>query len=123
MIYSYLVQAQAWIALAARQFYSSRRTAAVVALAAALLLGTGLFANTVQAQEEPAVPATALVNINTADEEALAAGLKGVGMARAKEIVRYRQSYGPFSSVEELTEVQGIGKATLDKNRAVITLE
>jgi competence protein ComEA len=64
-----------------------------------------------------------MVNINTADEEALAAGLKGVGPARAKEIVRYRESFGPFSSVEELVEVQGISQNTLDKNRALITLE
>jgi len=63
------------------------------------------------------------VNINTADAQALAAGLTGVGVVRAEEIVRYREAYGPFSTVEELAEVTGIGKSTLDNNRSRITLE
>ncbi|MEM8662278.1 MAG: helix-hairpin-helix domain-containing protein, partial [Pseudomonadota bacterium] len=49
--------------------------------------------------------------------------LKGVGDTRAQEIVRYREQYGPFASVDELTDVKGIGKSTLDDNRARITLE
>ena len=61
--------------------------------------------------------------LSRADAEALAAGLNGVGHSRAVEIVRYRETYGPFSSVDELAEVKGIGQSTLDKNRAVITLE
>jgi competence protein ComEA len=65
----------------------------------------------------------ATVNINSADAGTLAAGLNGIGQTRAMEIVRYREAYGPFASVEELTEVKGIGKSTLEKNRALITLE
>ena len=65
----------------------------------------------------------ATVNINTADAATLAASLKGVGAARAEEIVRYREAYGPFKSVDELTDVKGIGTATLEGNRAIITLE
>lgn len=63
------------------------------------------------------------VNINTADAQTLAANLKGVGEARAMEIVRYREAYGPFASAEELIEVKGIGPATLEMNRDAITLE
>ena len=66
---------------------------------------------------------TAMVNINTADAHALAAGLKGIGQSRADDIVRYRETYGPFSSVEELAEVKGVGKSTIEKNRHVLTLE
>lgn len=123
MIYLYLLQTRVRTASAAWQLFSSRRLV-VAALATALLLGAGLLtgATTARAQGVAAPPAAA-ININAADVEALAAGLKGVGPARAKEIVRYRESYGPFSSVEELTEVQGISKSTLDKNRTVITLE
>jgi competence protein ComEA len=76
--------------------------------------------------EAPAVaPAsqTATININTADAEALARGLIGVGASRAEEIVRYRQTYGPFKAVDELMDVKGIGPSTLEKNRAVITLD
>jgi len=66
---------------------------------------------------------SALVNINTADAKSLAAGLKGVGQSRAEDIVRYRETYGPFASVDELAEVKGVGKSTIEKNREVLTLE
>ena len=68
-------------------------------------------------------PAVTTVNINSADAQTLAAHLKGVGDSRAAEIVRHRETYGPFASAEELTEVKGIGQSTLDMNRDVITLE
>lgn len=64
-----------------------------------------------------------VVNINTADAAALAQNLRGVGQSRAQEIVRHREAFGPFASADELTEVKGIGQATLDQNRARITLE
>ena len=60
---------------------------------------------------------------NTAGVQTLAANLKGVGESRAAEIVRYRETFGAFDSVEELVEVKGIGSSTLDMNRDVITLE
>jgi len=64
-----------------------------------------------------------MVNINTADAQSLATGLKGVGLSRAQDIIEYREAYGPFATVEELTSVKGIGNSTLEKNRQVITLE
>ncbi len=88
-------------------------------LAGGLLPGAGV----VHAQDPPAAAPAGQVNINKADVDTLANGLRGVGDARAIEIVRYRETYGPFTSVEELAEVKGIGKATLDENRALITLE
>lgn len=69
------------------------------------------------------MPAQETVNINTADAQALADSLVGVGLSRAQEIVRYRETYGPFTTVDELVEVKGVGPATLDRNRARITLE
>lgn len=62
------------------------------------------------------------VNINTADAETLARELQGIGEAKAAAIVAYREKHGPFESVEELLEVDGIGSATLEKNRANIRL-
>jgi len=125
MNYSYLLQNYAWIAVLSRHFLSPRRFGAAAALAVALALGTGFLMGAApgHAQDTAVAPAVQRVNINSADEQTLAAVLKGVGPSRAREIVRYRESYGPFSSVEELAEVQGISKATLDKNRTVITLE
>jgi competence protein ComEA len=46
-----------------------------------------------------------------------------VGPSKAEEIVRYREAFGPFETVDELAEVKGIGKSTLEKNRDLITLE
>ncbi|QAY87413.1 ComEA family DNA-binding protein [Pseudomonas arsenicoxydans] len=60
---------------------------------------------------------TGKVDLNGADAPTLQRELSGIGEAKAKAIVAYRDSNGPFSSVDELLEVKGIGKAILDKNR------
>lgn len=60
------------------------------------------------------------VNINTADVEALAAALNGVGEAKAKAIVAYREENGAFHSADELTLVKGIGQRLVDLNRESI---
>ena len=57
------------------------------------------------------------VDLNAADAPTLQRELSGVGEAKAKAIVAYREGNGPFASVDELLEVKGIGKAILDKNR------
>ena len=62
------------------------------------------------------------VNINTADAAALAKALDGVGPAKAKAIVSYREKNGPFKSIDQLGMVQGITQKILDKNRADIRL-
>jgi competence protein ComEA len=60
---------------------------------------------------------TGKVDLNGADAPTLQRELSGIGETKAKAIVAYRDSNGPFSSVDELLEVKGIGKAILDKNR------
>lgn len=77
----------------------------------------------VLAQDTQPAPAVAAVNINKADAASLAAALNGVGLSRAEDIIRYREAHGPFTTVEQLAEVKGIGPATVAKNRAVITLD
>ena len=57
------------------------------------------------------------VDLNSADVSTLQRELAGVGEAKAKAIVAYRESNGAFASVDELLEVKGIGKALLDRNR------
>jgi len=64
-----------------------------------------------------AVQAHDSVNINTADAKTLAAGLNGVGLAKAQAIVAFRRDKGDFKSVDEIVKVTGIGLATLTKNR------
>ncbi len=115
-----------------RKYFRHGPSLAALLLAApilVLLIGLGLMPRSALANEPTQPPAAAavvqaqLVNINTADAATLAAGLRGVGLSRAEDIIRYRETYGPFGAVEELVDVKGIGQATLDKNRAVITLE
>ena len=91
----------------------------------ALMLGLSplVMSNATYAQDGAEVAQQAMVNINTADAQSLAAGLKGVGPSRAADIVRYRETYGPFSAVDELTEVKGVGKSTIEKNKHVLTLD
>jgi competence protein ComEA len=62
------------------------------------------------------------VNINTADAAALAKALNGIGPAKAKAIVSYRDKNGPFKSVDQLAMVDGITQKLIDKNRADIKL-
>jgi competence ComEA-like helix-hairpin-helix protein len=57
------------------------------------------------------------VNLNKADAPTLQRELSGVGEAKAKAIVSYRESNGPFASAEELLEVKGVGKALLEESR------
>lgn len=59
----------------------------------------------------------AKVDLNGADAAMLQKELAGFGEAKAKAIVAYRETNGPFASVDELLEVKGIGKAILDRNR------
>ena len=69
----------------------------------------------------PAFAATP-VNINTADAETIAKSLDGIGLAKAQAIVAYREEHGPFKSADDLTQVKGIGQATLERNHDVILL-
>ena len=62
------------------------------------------------------------ININLASALELEM-LPGIGEVKARAIVEYRVLNGPFTSVEELLEVKGIGPATLDKVRDLITIE
>jgi len=59
----------------------------------------------------------AKVDLNAADAVTLQKELSGIGEAKAKAIVAYRETNGPFASIDELLEVKGIGKAILDRNR------
>ncbi|WP_342220101.1 ComEA family DNA-binding protein [Rickettsiella endosymbiont of Miltochrista miniata] len=67
-------------------------------------------------------PVSALVNINTADGETLAAELKGIGIKRAKAILAYRNEHGPFKSIDDLIKIKGISKRIVDQNREKITV-
>jgi competence protein ComEA len=62
------------------------------------------------------------VNVNTASAAELET-LPGIGPVIAERIIKYRQQNGPFRTVDALLLVSGIGPATLEKFRGLITLE
>ena len=66
--------------------------------------------------------AAQLININTADKATLMS-INGIGEKRAEAIISYREQHGPFKSVEQLLEVQGVGPSILDKNKDTLTVK
>ena len=61
------------------------------------------------------------VNINRAEAWLLEA-LPGIGEVRAKAIIDYRRQKGPFHNIIELVKVEGIGTATYEKIKYLITV-
>ena len=59
------------------------------------------------------------VDINTATVKELKT-IPGIGQVIAERIVEYRETERAFSTVDDLLNVKGIGKATLEKIRAYI---
>jgi len=49
--------------------------------------------------------------------------LPGIGMVKAGEIVRLRDSLGVFKDVDELASVKGIGPKTLEKLRPYVVVK
>ena len=73
------------------------------------------------AATDSAAPASGQLDLNIADQQALEA-LPGIGPMTAQKIVEYRAANGPFRSVEQLDEVDGVGAATLDELRNLVTV-
>ncbi len=65
--------------------------------------------------------AYAAVDINTATQAELEA-LQGIGPAKAKAIIEYREKNGSFASIEGLTAVSGIGTGTMKQLGDSITV-
>ncbi len=61
-----------------------------------------------------------LININTATLDELD-DLPGIGPTTAQKIVDYRTEHGPFQSIEDIMNVSGIGPATFDRLKDLIT--
>jgi len=64
---------------------------------------------------------TALINVNTASETELET-LPDVGPVTAAAIIDYRTQNGPFTAVDDLIDVSGIGPATLEQIRPFVTV-
>jgi competence protein ComEA len=62
-----------------------------------------------------------LINVNTATPTELEE-LPGIGPVLAEAIVSYREEHGPFTSVDQLEDVSGIGPVTLGEIRDLVTV-
>ena len=62
-----------------------------------------------------------LLNINTATAAELDA-LPGIGEKKAQAIVDYRAENGPFSSIDGIKEVKGIGDGIFEQIKDLITV-
>jgi competence protein ComEA len=107
---------------------------ALVSLAASLPVlegGDGGRAPVRAARRKPAMDkageaARALVNGGQMDINTASCGelemLPGIGPALASRIVSFREEYGAFRSVDELTRIRGIGPMTLARARPMLTV-
>lgn len=65
---------------------------------------------------------TGKINLNTATVEELNT-LPGIGEAKAKNIVKYREANGAFSSIEDIMKIEGIKAGVFDKIQEYITVK
>lgn len=86
-----------------------------------ILLVYGFFIHSVLAQTLKADSIIKL-DINSADITQLADQLPGIGPAKAQRIVQWRIENGPFTKIEDLILVKGIGPKTLNRLRSLIRL-
>lgn len=61
------------------------------------------------------------VNLNTASKEELMT-LSGIGEARAQSILDYREEHGPFGSIEDIRQVEGIKDGIYNRIKDKITV-
>jgi len=107
------------------------RAATVVAALLTLLIGATPVAaasatsgSSVKAQSSGGSKASlsGVVNVNTASVEELQL-LPGVGTSRASAIVAARKNRGGFETIDQLTEVKGIGPSMLERMRPHVAVE
>ena len=74
-----------------------------------------------EGQPDPSNPDSP-ININTATQVELES-LPGIGPVTAQKIIEYRETNGPFIGIEDIQKVSGIGPATFEKLKDLITVE
>lgn len=62
------------------------------------------------------------VSLNNATAEELSKALTGVGLKKGQTIVEYRTEMGPFTRVDQLQEVPGIGPSLFQRNQSRLKL-
>ncbi|MCS7285595.1 MAG: helix-hairpin-helix domain-containing protein [Anaerolineae bacterium] len=70
----------------------------------------------------PSPSSPSLININTASQAELES-LPGIGPTLARRIIEFRETHGPFKSIEDLKKVPGIGEAIFSRIKDLITVQ
>src|SRR4051794_30017562 len=105
----------------------------VVQIAAAFLLGVALTLflvhvylaqrwSTRPVELKPPEPSARRIDLNRADRTQLLQ-VPNIGPALAERIVKHREENGDFRSVDDLTQVKGVGPATLARLRPWVSVE
>jgi competence protein ComEA len=70
---------------------------------------------------EPSALMSGLININTGTQLELES-LPGIGPVTARKIMTHRETKGPFSCIEDILNVSGIGPVTFEGIKDMITV-
>ena len=73
------------------------------------------------AEPKSAAPKPATVDVNRASAADLQS-VPGIGKSLAQRIVDFREKNGPFSKIDDLLKVQGIGEKSLERIRPFLTV-
>ncbi|MGR3218606.1 MAG: ComEA family DNA-binding protein [Candidatus Anammoxibacter sp.] len=111
-------------------YFSQREFVVVIFFLIVLITGIGLkyskdnHWNLVPAEVVATIQAKSnyRIDINKADRHELML-LPGIGKTRAKAIIEYRSKYGFFHSVDELLNINGVGKSTLNSVRNIVVIK
>jgi competence protein ComEA len=94
-----------------------------IGIIAFMLILSGLaYAQAQGSQQQTQQTSMEMVNINTATQEELQS-LPGMDQSLAQSIVQYRQTNGPFKSVDDLSQVQGMDEQKLRGMKGQLTAE
>ena len=82
---------------------------------------TGMEQEPNRSVEKKYKPTIEIININTADKQDLIK-LPKIGAVTAERIIRFRDDFGSFETLDDLMKIKGIGSKTLEKIKHHITL-
>lgn len=75
-----------------------------------------------QPAEKEQIQFSKFININKSNKAELMS-VPGIGPVMAERILQFRSDFGPFSSIEDLKQVKGIGDKKFEKIKQYLTIK